>query len=238
MKKQILMIEDERGLLLSVGDRLINEGYAFTGAANGNEGLKKVVSGTWDLVILDLMLPGPSGFDIVRSARGQGLACPFLILSARASLSDRVSGLRLGANDYLVKPFDMDELVARTEVQLRQTGGPGADPSHTQAIDFGREDYCFGPFRLSFKTVKLLRDNLPIALSNQEFRLLSLLTKHAGEVLPMDLLLSLAWGYQAEVTSRTLYVHIAWLRKKLTTDDRPDGYIRTINRVGYLFVQD
>lgn len=240
------MIEDERGLVLSVGDRLASEGYEFDSAADGDLGLRKAQQGSFDVLLVDLMLPGKSGFDIVRDLRGSGSRIPVIMVTAKDQLIDKISGLRLGADDYVVKPFAMEELLARVEVQLRRAVDlenakniAVENSFHHDAdrswLDTSKAEYSFGPFTIDYKQAALFKAGTALALSHQEFKLLCLLVERKGEVLDGDTLLNLAWGYGSEVTSRTLYVHIAWLRKKLRTADEPEGYIRTIRRLGYLF---
>jgi two-component system, OmpR family, alkaline phosphatase synthesis response regulator PhoP len=250
-KKRILMIEDEPGLVLSVGDRLLKEGYDFDSANDGENGLRKALHGSFDIALVDLMLPGKSGFDIVREIRASGSKMPLLLVTAKDQLTDKISGLRMGADDYVVKPFAMEELVARVEVQLRRseelarmtdpgadTAGPGAASSGESDktwLDTSKAPFSFGPFTVDYQRATLLKDGANMQLSHQEFKLLCLFVERKGVVLDGDTLLNLAWGYGSEVTSRTLYVHIAWLRKKLRSAGEPEGYIRTVRRLGYLF---
>lgn len=248
-KKRILMIEDEPGLVLSVGDRMLKEGYDFDSSGDGESGLRKALHGSYDVGLVDLMLPGKSGFDIVREIRASGSKMPLLMVTAKDQLIDKISGLRLGADDYIVKPFAMEELVARIEVQIRRAaeleqakqlpgeggvGEPGADSDRTW-LDTSKPAFAFGPFTIDYKRAALLKEGKEMQLSHQEFKLLCLFAERKGVVLDGDTLLNLAWGYGSEVTSRTLYVHIAWLRKKLRSSGEPEGYIRTVRRLGYLF---
>jgi len=237
VSKRILMVEDEHGIVLSVGDRLRAEGYDFESVPSAETASSRLGSSTYHLVLLDIMLPGMSGFELIKALRAKGAQVPILVLSARSGLSDRVSGLRLGADDYLVKPFAMDELVVRIEVLLRRGERDEAEGAlkGLRPIDTTKGDVCFGPFRLCFRNASLYKNDAPVLLSNQEFRLLSIFTDHPGEVLPPELLLNLGWGYESDVSSRTLYVHVAWLRKKLANSERPDGYIHTVRKIGYIF---
>lgn len=233
MKKRILMIEDTRSLVLAVGDRLTALGYEFEAAYDGPSGLEKARSGSWDLLLVDLMLPTTTGDQIVRQLRSEGATLPILIVTAKDQVADRVAGLKGGADDYIVKPFSFEEFLARVEAHLRR--GPSASAPEDRWLDTQRPDFAFGDFVIRYKTGQLLRGTGPLTLSHQEFRLLCLFAAHPREVLGTDRILSEAWGYEALVTSRTVYVHVAWLRKKLRTAERPDGYISTIRGIGYVF---
>jgi two-component system alkaline phosphatase synthesis response regulator PhoP len=233
MKKRILMIEDSRSLVLAVGDRLLASGYEFDSAYDGPSGLEKARSGGWDLILVDLMLPGSNGDQIIRQLRTEGSTVPLVIVTAKDQMADRVAGLKGGADDYIVKPFSFEEFLARIEAHLRR--GPSAVPHEGRWLDTQKADFPFGEFTLQYKNGQLFRGGKAVSLSHQEFRLLCLFAEHPGEVMGTDRILSEAWGYEAMVTSRTVYVHVAWLRKKLRTADRPDGYITTIRGIGYLF---
>jgi two-component system alkaline phosphatase synthesis response regulator PhoP len=233
MKKRILMIEDGRGLVLAVGDRLTALGYEFEAAYDGPSGLAKARAGAWDLLVVDLMLPLLDGEGIVRQLRSEGATVPILILTAKDQMADRVAGLKYGADDYMTKPFSFEELLARVEAHLRR--GPSTTSAAGRWLDTTRPDFLFGEFTLHYKNGQLFRDGKPVVLSHQEFRLLSLFAEHPREVMGTDRILSEAWGYEAVVTSRTVYVHVAWLRKKLRTPDRGDGHIKTVRGIGYVF---
>jgi len=233
VKKRILMIEDSRSLVLAVGDRLTAQGYDFDSAYDGLSGLSKAQAGAWDLLLVDLMLPALDGDRIVRQLRGDGSPAPILILTAKDQMADRLAGFRGGADDYITKPFNFDELVARIEAHLRR-GTPAVAPS-SGWLDTSKPDFHFGDFTIHFKNGQLFRGGKPIPLSHQEFRLLCLFADHPREVMGTHDILSKAWGYEAVVTSRTVYVHVAWLRKKLRTPQNPDGHIVTVRGIGYVF---
>ncbi len=232
-KKRILMIEDGRGLVLAVRDRLVANGYEFDSAYDGPTGLELARSRTWDLILVDLMLPGMDGERIVSQLRLDGLLIPLVIITAKEQVTDRVAGLRGGADDYIVKPFHFDELLARIEAHLRR--GPSNPPQDAKWLDTAKPDFTFGDFTIHYKSGRLFRGGQPVVLSHQEFRLLCLFADHPGEVMGTDRILSDAWGYEAMVTSRTVYVHVAWLRKKLQTASNSEGYIRTVRGIGYTF---
>jgi len=233
MKKRILMIEDGRNLVVAVGDRLQALGYEFEAAYDGPSGLEKARAGGWDLLLVDLMLPVLGGDRIIRQLRSEGNGTPMVIVSARDQLPDKVAGLADGADDYIVKPFTWEELVARVEAHLRR--GPAQTARETWHLDTRKPDLPFGEFTLCYRSGHLMRGSEPVALSPQEFRLLCLFADHPGEVLGTDRILREAWGYEAQVPSRTVYVHVAWLRRKLASSQRPDGHVSTVRGLGYVF---
>jgi two-component system, OmpR family, alkaline phosphatase synthesis response regulator PhoP len=236
--KKILMIEDDRGLVRIIGDRLRVEGYDFHKASDGLEGMERAMKESFDVLLIDLMLPGCSGFDIVRELRNRGKLTPIIITSAKFQMSDKVSGLRLGADDYLVKPFEFDELLARIEAQLRRTEYSSMEEEKgvkDDWFDLSQEDFSFEPFTLSYRNCELRRDDELIPLSHIEFRLLAFLILKRDRVVPNEELLEQVWRYEEVVSTRTLYVHVAWLRKKLLNEKIVTSHIRTVRGVGYRF---
>jgi two-component system, OmpR family, alkaline phosphatase synthesis response regulator PhoP len=236
--KKILMIEDDRGLVRIIGDRLRVEGYDFHKASDGLEGMERAMKESFDVLLIDLMLPGCSGFDIVRELRNRGKLTPIIITSAKFQMSDKVSGLRLGADDYLVKPFEFDELLARIEAQLRRTEYSSMEEEKgvkDDWFDLSQEDFSFEPFTLSYRNCELRRDDELIPLSHIEFRLLAFLILNRDRVVPNEELLEQVWRYEEVVSTRTLYVHVAWLRKKLLNEKIVTSHIRTVRGVGYRF---
>ena len=222
------MIEDERGLVLSVSDRLRSEGYQVFAETRGDSGLQRALAEEWDLFLIDVMLPGVDGFEIVKRLRQAKITTPALLVTAREQVVDRVSGLRLGADDYLVKPFAMDELVARIENQIRRLVTMPGPSTPSQRV--------FGPYVFDPVKAGVFVEGERVTMTHQEFLLLKVLIEHEGQVVEPAKLLDLAWGYGSEVTSRTLYVHMSWLRQKLKIPDRKDGPIQTVRGFGYLFV--
>jgi two-component system alkaline phosphatase synthesis response regulator PhoP len=227
MNERILLVEDEPGLRLTLSDRLRNEGYVVETAADGDEGFDRATEGNFGLVILDIMLPRKSGFDVCRDLRQRGLTMPILMLTARGQTVDKVLGLKLGADDYLTKPFDMMELMARVEALLRRVSATGAQ---TPAV------YRFDSIQVDFRKTEVLRDGQPVSLSAKEFHLLKYFIAHREETLSRAELLSDVWGYDAETTTRTVDVHVAWLRQKLEEDPRQPRLILTVYGLGYKFV--
>jgi two-component system alkaline phosphatase synthesis response regulator PhoP len=227
MAFRILLCEDEAGLRLAVGDRLRAEGYEVENAADGKEGLRRATEERFDLLILDVMMPGLSGFDVVREVRKRHLPTPILILTARGEVVDRVVGLKLGADDYLTKPFAMAELLARVEARLRPPATSGGG---------GREAYHFGEVRVDFAAAEVLRGGEKVDLSAKEYQLLRHFIEHRGQIRTRDDLLNGVWGYDAMPTTRTVDVHVAGLRKKLEDNPKAPQFILTFHGLGYKFV--
>ena len=224
--KKILMIEDDPGISRFVGDRLKIEGYDINIETDGIKGKERALNEVFDIMLIDLMLPLVSGFDIIREIRTRGVLTPIIIMSAKFQMSDKVSGLRLGADDYLVKPFEFDELLARIEAQLRRG---------SYNVDNEIDSFKFDSFILQFDDCKLIKNDVDIKLSKIEFNLLSYLIKNRSRVVPIDELLNKIWNYDENVSTRTLYVHVAWLRKKIRENISTDR-IRTVRGIGYQFI--
>lgn len=228
MKGRILLIEDEPGLVLTLGDRLTNEGYNVDVARDGESGLKKAAEGQFHLIILDVMLPSGTGFDVCRELRERGLTLPVIMLTARGQLIDKLLGLKIGADDYMTKPFEMAELIARVEAQLRRT--------LIRPLAMLPASYQFGPVRVNSQRAEVERDGKAVELSALEFKLLQFLIRRRGETLSRDQLLNEVWGYDAMPSTRTVDVHIAGLRQKLEDNPRHPRFILTSHGLGYKFV--
>ncbi|HEY9595277.1 MAG TPA: response regulator transcription factor [Spirochaetia bacterium] len=233
---RILLIEDEEGLVLALEDALRGEGYRVRAAADGVSGQREAETGGDDLIILDVMLPGRDGFQVCQNLRGAGVVTPILMLTARSTTIDTVMGLRIGADDYLTKPFDMQVLLARVQALLRRAAF-AARQGQTKEPEGAPGVYRFGPFRLDTAKMQLFRGDTPIALNVQEYRLLLVLVRNPERVLSRDFLLSEAWGYDTETTTRTVDVHCAWLRQKLGEQDFP-RHLVTVRGFGYKFVPE
>jgi two-component system, OmpR family, alkaline phosphatase synthesis response regulator PhoP len=226
MQPNILYVEDEKALRMTVGDRLRNEGYNVDFAADGDDGLRKATALPFDLIILDIMLPGRDGFSVCEEIRKAGLITPILMLTARGHTKDKVKGLKTGADDYVTKPFHMQELMARVEALLRRIPGN----SESQAgVD------QFGSLRIDRKGTAVTRDGEPVNLSAREFQLLKYFVDHPGTTLSREELLTQVWEYSASTFTRTVDVHIASLRQKLEVDPRQPRFIVTVQRLGYKF---
>jgi two-component system alkaline phosphatase synthesis response regulator PhoP len=226
MSQRILLVEDELGLVMTLSDRLASEGYAVETANDGETGLARATSELFDLIILDVMLPGDSGFDLCRNLRRRGFRTPIIMLTARGQTIDKILGLKIGADDYVTKPFEMMELMARVEVQLRRASSGGTLPT---------EVYQFGDIRVDFRRAEAYRGREVVELSAKEFKLLRYLIEHRGAALSRDELLNEVWGYDAAVSTRTVDVHVAWLRQKLEANQRHPQFILTIHGLGYKF---
>jgi two-component system alkaline phosphatase synthesis response regulator PhoP len=224
--KRLLLVEDEPGLVLTLSDRLVAEGYEVTTVGDGNAAVEVATRELYDVIVLDVMLPGRDGFDVCRSLRQRGVSSAIVMLTARGQLVDRVVGLKLGADDYLTKPFEMAELLARLEAVLRRAPAPAAA---------GAERYRFGSVQVDFRRAEVTRDGVAVELSALEFKLLRYFIEHRGATLSRDELLNEVWGYDAMPSTRTVDVHVAWLRQKLEDHPRRPQFILTVHGLGYKF---
>jgi len=236
--KRILIIEDEKGLVMSLEDLLGSEGYYTEGKYDGKSGEAEVLayaeSGeAWDLIILDVMLPGKDGFQVCRDLRDEGITTPILMLTARDTNLDTVTGLRSGADDYLGKPFDSHVLLARVHALLRRAELSEQNNSSRKAPEIP-EEITFGDFHLHTKLKECRRGKELISLNAQEYRLLEYLAGHPNRVVSRNELLDEVWGYDSVASTRTVDVHIARLRKKLGEEKEP-RHIHTLRGHGYRF---
>jgi two-component system, OmpR family, alkaline phosphatase synthesis response regulator PhoP len=225
--KRLLLIEDEPGLVLTLVDRLGREGYSVASAQDGVTGLERALQEAFDLILLDVMLPKQNGFDVLRDLRLQGVDTPVIMLTARGQVVDKVVGLKLGADDYLTKPFEMMELLARVEARLRRAAPPAT-------VD--AEAYRFGAIQVDFRKAEVTRDGMAVAFSAREYQLLRYFIEHRGATISRDELLNHVWGYNAMPNTRTVDVHVAWLRQKIEPNPRHPQYILTAHGLGYKFV--
>ncbi len=225
--KRLLLIEDEPGLVLTLADRLGREGYSVETAQDGAIGLERALQEPFELILLDVMLPRQSGFDVLRDLRQQGVDTPVIMLTARGQVVDKVVGLKLGADDYLTKPFEMMELLARIEARLRRAPPPAT-------ID--AEAYRFGAIQVDFRKAEVTREGAAINLSAREYQLLRYFIEHRGATISRDELLNQVWGYTAMPNTRTVDVHVAWLRQKIEPNPKHPQYILTAHGLGYRFV--
>lgn len=226
MRGNVLFVEDEQALQMTVGDRLRNEGYEVDYAANGDEGFEKATQLPFDLIILDVMLPKRDGFEVCKSIRESGLITPILMLTARGQTSDKVNGLKIGADDYVTKPFNMLELMARVEALMRRA--PIRPSAQTGGVNFGS-------VHADLRGTEITRDGKPVNLSAREFQLLRFFLEHRGTTLSREELLRQVWGYSAEMYTRTVDVHVASLRQKLEDDPKQPKFILTVQGLGYKF---
>jgi len=223
---RILIVEDEPALVLTLSDRLRSEGYEVESAETGDLGARRARDGSFDLVLLDVALPGKNGFDVLRDLRQQRVATPVIMLTARGQVVDRVLGLKLGADDYLAKPFDMMELVARIEAVLRRRTASPTDAS----------GYAFGDVRVDFRRAEVRRNDAVVELSSLEFKLLRHFIEHRGALVTRRELLEHVWGYPGVLQTRTVDVHVASLRQKIERHPAKPEHIITLHRMGYRFV--
>ncbi|SPE34892.1 Alkaline phosphatase synthesis transcriptional regulatory protein SphR [Candidatus Sulfopaludibacter sp. SbA3] len=226
MSARILLVEDEPGLVLTLSDLLAAEGYTVESSGDGITGLARAMNDPFDLVVLDVMLPGKNGFEVCRELRQHGKDVAILMLTAKSQLTDRVVGLKLGADDYLIKPFEPPELVARIEALLRRV----KKDKRLAVLRFQ-----FGRVEVNFETGDVRKDGVPVSLAGKELELLRYLVDHRGNVVSRDELLEAVWEYQPGVSSRTIDVHVAWLRQKLEDTPQNPRYIHTVRGVGYRF---
>jgi len=225
MNEHLLLVEDEQALRTALELRLRSEGYILDTAADGEEGLRKATDIPFDLIILDVMLPYRNGFDLCRDVRQQGLATPILMLTVRDQLVDKVVGLNLGADDYMTKPFEPAELVARIQALLRRV------PDRTK-----KGVYEFGSIHVNAPRGEVTRDGKIIYLTRREFQLLCYLIERSGSSVARSELLQSIWGYDTGAYTRTVDTHVGSLRRKLEENPGRPELIVTVPNVGYRFV--
>ena len=228
MKARLLIVEDERGLVITLRDRLTREGYAVDVAGTADEGLALARERAFDLLLLDVMLPGGSGVDLCSRLRAGGIQTPVIMLTARAALVDKIIGLKMGADDYLTKPFEMAELLARIEAQLRRRTVEAA-PAPTGLVRFGAVE-------VDLRGAEVRRDGAPVSLSAKEFHLLRYFIAHQGATIGREELLEAVWRYDSLPNTRTVDVHVAALRRKVEPNPRAPVHIITVHGLGYKFV--
>jgi two-component system alkaline phosphatase synthesis response regulator PhoP len=231
---RLLLVEDEPGLQLTLTDRLTAEGYSVEIAGDGDLGLARATTGGFDLVVLDVMLPKRDGFDVCRTLRQRGVTTPILMLTARGQVVDRVVGLKLGADDYLVKPFEAMELLARVEALLRRSATPAAGGEGT-GTSGGNARYTFDDVVVDVRKAEVTKAGIPVELSAKEFHLLRYFLEHRGATISRDELLHEVWGYEHLPSTRTVDVHVAWLRQKLEANPKVPQTIVTVHGLGYKF---
>lgn len=226
MSARILLVEDAPDVQMIVNDLLHGQGHRVVVSSDGNEALRVAQEQRFDLIILDVMLPGKDGFELCRIVRERGFDGGILMLTARAQVDDRVEGLSTGADDYLIKPFDSKELLARVSALLRRLGKSPLTPVL---------QYAFGEVEVDFDRRTVRRGGSPVNLAAKELLLLRQLIDHRGDVLSRERLLSRVWHDQPFIGSRTVDVHIAWLRQKLEENPQAPRYIITVRGEGYSF---
>lgn len=221
------MVEDDAAILRGLQDNLAAEGYDVITARTGQEGLERILEPGIDLAVLDVMLPGPSGFEICRRARAEGLRVPILFLTARREEVDRVMGLDLGGDDYVSKPFSVAELLARVRAILRRSG-EDAQP----------ERVAFGDVVVDFERFEATKAGRKLSMAPKEYEVLRALVAAEGRVVRRSDMLVDVWGYRSLPTTRTVDNHVALLRSKLEDEAARPRHILTVHGVGYRFVRD
>jgi DNA-binding response OmpR family regulator len=227
MRRRLLLVEDDPTLRQALTFNLTREGYEVTSAADGEAALEAARSDRLDLVLLDVMLPGMSGVEVLRVLRREGITTPVIILSAKGDEIDRVVGLKIGADDYVAKPFSRPELLARIEAVLRRQRRESEEPER-------REQLTFGAVRIDVARREVTVDGEPIHLTTKEFDLLAHMAGSPGRIFTRDQLLARIWGYDYVGDGRTVDVHVSWLRGKLRGHGGHDHF-RTVRGVGYAF---
>lgn len=223
---KILIVEDEAAMLRGLQDNLEAEGYSVESAADGKRGLGKILENTYDLIILDVMLPEVSGFDVLKKMREKNIATPVIMLTARGEEVDRVVGLELGADDYVTKPFSLRELLARVKAVLRRAEGQ-AGPASKMVL---------GGVEVDFSGYTASRKGKPLTMTPKEFDVLRFLWDHRNAVVSRDQLLTNVWGYDDSLSTRTVDNFIVRLRQKIEDDPANPRHIITIHGTGYKLV--
>lgn len=225
--KRLLLVEDEPGLVMTLSDLLTAEGYQIETAGDGQTALNMAGENMFSLIVLDVMLPLKNGYDVCRDLRQQGIRTPVLMLTARGQLVDKVLGLKLGADDYLTKPFEPLELLARVEALLRRAS---TGQMSSEAV------FKFGSAVVDFRTTQVRFHDRPVELSAREYQLLCHFIRNIGTTLSREQLLREVWDYEAEIQTRTVDVHVALLRQKLENDPKNPIHFLTVRGLGYRFV--
>ncbi len=225
---RILIVEDDPAMERGLRDNLEIEGYSVDSAADGAAGLKLLTENTYDIALLDVMLPKLSGFDLLRQARAQGVRTPVIMLTAKGEEIDRVLGLELGADDYVTKPFSLRELLARVKAVLRRSEGKAGAAEDAVLM--------LGSLRIDFSTYNATREGDAVEMTPKEFDVLKFLWKHKGETVSRDQLLEQVWGYSESISSRTVDNFILRLRQKIEQDPAHPKHILTMHGIGYKLI--
>jgi DNA-binding response OmpR family regulator len=228
VQSSLLLVEDDAALVRTLTDLLASKSYLVESVKDGDEALERASQGGFDLIILDVMLPNKDGFEICRTLRRRAVRTPIIMLTARGQVEDKVSGLKLGADDYLAKPFDPSELLARIEALLRRASAPQA--SHRDST------FQFGPVTVDFRSTAVRRDGKPVEMSAREFELLAYFIQQQGSTVSREELLREVWGYDESTMTRTVDAHIWMLRQKLEEDPQNPRHFLTVRGLGYQFV--
>ncbi len=222
---RILIVEDDPAMSVALRDGFEFEKHVVTMAADGDEGFRLASDGDHNVIILDVMLPKKSGLDVCKELRRNGKQTPIIMLTARGQEIDKIVGLKLGADDYVTKPFSFMELLARVEAVLRRMARTAAG-----------DEYKFGEIQLDFRTYQALKTGAPLDLTPREFRILRYFIDHTDEVVSREALLNHVWGYDSSAFTRTVDTHMARLRQKIENVPGEPRHLITVHRVGYKFV--
>ena len=222
----ILIVEDEPNMRLGLKDNLEFEGYEVDYAPDGESGLAKILDNPYDLVLLDVMMPKMSGFDVCKTIRKKGITTPVILLTAKDQEIDKVLGLELGADDYVTKPFSLRELLARIKAVLRRDESLKTDDSRVQ----------IGRIEVNFQSYTALEDEKPVQMSHKEFEILNYLWKHRNKTVSRDDLLEKIWGYDESPTTRTVDNFIVKFRQKAEKDPNHPRIIITVHGIGYKLI--
>ncbi|MCB0289606.1 MAG: response regulator transcription factor [Calditrichaeota bacterium] len=226
---KILIVEDEPQMRMGLRDNLEFEGYTVDTAEDGRVGLEKILENPYDLILLDVMMPHLSGFDVCKKAREKGIRTPVIMLTAKGEEIDKVLGLELGADDYITKPFSLRELLARIKAVLRRAGEAGNAPEASGEVTIGN-------LTVDFSTYDAYMDERAEPMSHKEFELLKYLWQHQGQTVSRDELLNEVWGYEEFPTTRTVDNFILKLRKRIESDPARPRFILTVHGIGYKLV--
>lgn len=230
MNKKVLVVEDDKRILKLIVENLIDEGYEAITANDGEAALNLAIHSNPDIIVLDLNIPKLNGSEVCAQVRKRKLIVPIIMLTARKSSSDKISGLKLGADDYLTKPFNMEELLARIEALLRRALIPKVGKKITH--------YTLGRISIDFVKMEALKKNKPIKFTKRQYDILYYLFQREGEVVTRDDLLKAVWQYQEDITTRTVDTAICDLRKKIEENPSKPKYILSVHSAGYKFVSD
>lgn len=226
---RILIVEDEIPMLQGLRDNLEFENYEVDTAEEGQKGLEKVLNNEYDLILLDIMLPNVSGFDICKAARKKGIETPIIMLTAKGEEIDKVLGLELGADDYMTKPFSLRELLARIKAVLRRTSSRQASSNNEEEIEIGR-------LKVNFKSHEAFVEGESVKMSHKEIEVLHYLYNHSNETIDRIDLMSEVWGIDNEVSTRTIDNFILKLRQKIEINPNSPKIIHTVHGIGYKMV--
>jgi DNA-binding response OmpR family regulator len=227
--KKILIVEDELNMIKGLKDNLEFEGYEVDTALEGSSGLQKIQENQYDLILLDVMLPVISGFDICKTARKEGINTPIILLTAKGEEIDKVLGLELGADDYITKPFSLRELLARIKAILRRAPAGKAESVDSEFIRIGN-------ISVNFKNYLALEGKSEIKMSYKEFEILHYLYMNAGKIIQRDDLMSDVWGIEYDISTRTVDNFILKLRQKIEADSNNPKIILTVHGIGYKMI--